>query len=225
MGAMPMPSPVSIAAAATTTTAGTGTGSSSSNNKTLVPPDNNGHGVSAAQSSRNSPEPAQTDRQGHYVGPSSGASFLLRVQRKLKQHPSAFSSDTSIFTFGDLPLPEADPRALILPPRAEAEGLVVRYFDFAAATHRFVHRPTIEVWLRELYETNGAMRDQTTANSRAALLFMVFATASSYPSSGSGKVDPSMRYAFRCSTRASHKEKERRRRSLPPSLSTEYTYS
>ncbi|PNH39894.1 hypothetical protein VD0004_g7020 [Verticillium dahliae] len=163
-------------------------------NRTLAPPDN-GRGPSTTQSSRNSPEPAQIDRQGHYVGPASGASFLLRIQRKLQQQ-SSVSSDASIFTFGDLPLPEFDPRFLILPPRSEAEALLCRYFEFASATHRFLHRPTVERWLQELYETHGTMREQTAARSRTALLFMVFACAENYPKSKAGKVDPTSSARF-----------------------------
>lgn len=168
----------------------------SSGNRGLVPPPDSsaGHRVSATLSSRNSPEPVQTDRQGHYVGPSSGASFLLRIQRKLQQHPSAFSPDTSIFTFGDLPLPESDPRFLILPPRSEAEALLCRYFEFASATHRFLHRPTIETWLQELYKTQGTMGDELSGRSKTALLFMVFAMAQNFPKTQSGMVDPTSRY-------------------------------
>lgn len=135
--------------------------------------------ASTAQSSRNSPEPSQNDQQGHYVGPASGASFLLRIQRKLV-HQQSLSSESSIFTFGDLPLPEFDPSFFILPPQADAEALLARYFDFASATHRYLHRPTVEAWLGELYETNGVMRDKATARSRMALLFMVFAQAGHY---------------------------------------------
>lgn len=166
----------------------------SSENRGLVPPPNvNGQRGSANLSSRNSPEPVQTDRQGHYVGPSSGASFLLRIQRKLQHPSSAFSSDTSIFTFGDLPLPESDPRFLILPPLSEAEALLCRYFDFASATHRFLHRPTIEKWLQELYQTRGTMGDERSGRSKTALLFMVFAMAQNFPQSQTGMVDPSSR--------------------------------
>lgn len=161
-----------------------------------------GHDVSTIQSSRNSPEPAQTDQQGHYVGPASGASFLLRVQRKLGQQPSASSSDTSIFTFGDLPFPEFDSRFLILPPRSEAESLVSRYYEFASATHRYTHRPTVELWLQELYEANGAMREQPAARSKTALLFMVFASAENFPKSRAGKVDPTTRSV--CSSLLTH---------------------
>ncbi|CAM1507737.1 Fc.00g045850.m01.CDS01 [Cosmosporella sp. VM-42] len=143
----------------------------------------------SAQSSRNSPEPAQVDQQGHYVGPASGASFLLRIQRKLQQQPT-FTSETSIFTFGDLPLAEPDTSIVILPPREEANELLARYFDFASATHRFLHRPTVQEWLDELCDTNGAMRDKATARSRKALLFMLLAYAKNYPKGGTGSVDP-----------------------------------
>lgn len=110
---------------------------------------------SRLQSSRNSPEPSQIDLQGHYVGPSSGVSFLLRVQRKLHQKVS-FSQNSSIFTFGDAPLPNFDPSFFVLPPKAEAEKLVARYFDFAVATHRFLHRPTVEAWFQKFYEVSIA---------------------------------------------------------------------
>lgn len=69
-------------------------------------------------SSRNSPEPSQTDLQGHYVGPSSGVSFLLRVQKKLHQKVS-FSQNSSIFTFGDAPLPDFNPSFFILPAKGK----------------------------------------------------------------------------------------------------------
>lgn len=138
--------------------------------------------VLAVTSSGNSPEPSQSDQQGHYVGPASGASFLLRIQKSLLKQQSSLSSESSIFTFGDLPLPEFDASFLILPERKDAEALVARYFEFAAATHRFLHRPTVEEWLRELYENDG-MKYKPSARSRTALLFMVFAQARIYQKS------------------------------------------
>ncbi|KLU92964.1 hypothetical protein MAPG_11907 [Magnaporthiopsis poae ATCC 64411] len=134
-------------------------------------------------SSRNSPEPSQTDRQGRYVGASSGVCFPLRLQRTLQAQIPPGTSDSSIFTFGDMPLPNTDPTLVILPPKIEADDMVRRYFDFAHATNRFLHRPTVEEWLTELYETNGTMRDRDTAHSRTALLFMVFALSTSFSSS------------------------------------------
>lgn len=150
---------------------------------------------STVQSSRNSPEPAQTDRQGHYVGPASGASFLLRLQHKLQGPPLASSSELSIFTFGDQPLPEIKSRFIILPPRAKADAMLCRYFEYSAATHRFLHRATVEGWLAELYETEGLMRDQSDAGSRIAVIFLVFAFALNYtPQAKSGIIDPAARY-------------------------------
>ncbi|KAK2743811.1 finger protein, partial [Colletotrichum kahawae] len=132
-------------------------------------------------STRNSPEPSQTDEQGHYVGPASGVSFLLRIQRKLQvQSPGYFNS--SVFNFGDRPLPGHDSSFAILPPKAVAESMVKRYFDFAATTHRFLHRPSVESWLEELYDTHGAMLYKESARSRTAILFMVFAHSNNYRS-------------------------------------------
>lgn len=133
-------------------------------------------------SSRTSPEPAQsaqTDQQGHYVGPASGVSFLLRIQKTLHQNSSA-SHQSSIFTFGDAPLPEFDPTFFVLPPKAEAEKLVERYFEFAAPTHRFLHRPTVEKLLQEFYETQGDMRNREEAPGKTALLLIVMAQAKAY---------------------------------------------
>ncbi|KAK0118637.1 hypothetical protein ONS96_011726 [Cadophora gregata f. sp. sojae] len=150
---------------------------------------------SRVQSSRNSPEPPQTDLQGHFVGPSSGVSFLLRVQKKLHQKVS-FSHKSSIFTFGDAPLPKYDPSFFLLPPKADAEILVARYFDFAVATHRFLHRPTVESWLEEFYDNLGVMIQKDGAKERIALLFMVFAHAKEHMHDDASQngVDTSARY-------------------------------
>ncbi|TEY44860.1 hypothetical protein BOTCAL_0343g00030 [Botryotinia calthae] len=155
----------------------------------------NSNSISRMQSSRNSPEPPQTDLQGHYVGPSSGASFLLRVQKKLHREIT-LSQDSSIFTFGDAPLPEFDPSFFVLPPKSDAENLVARYFDFAVPTHRFLHRPTIELWVHEFYDNLGTFQRKSSAKGRTALLFMVFAQARDYmPSVGKqNDIDTSSRY-------------------------------
>jgi hypothetical protein len=127
-------------------------------------------------SSANSPDPSQTDLQGHYIGPASGVSFLLRVQKRLEQAIS-FSDPTSIFTFGDAPMhpPEYDPSFCMMLPRDDAQRLLDRYFDFAMPTYRFLHRPTIQEWFTEFYDTLGVMRNAQSAPTKAALLFMVFA--------------------------------------------------
>jgi hypothetical protein len=135
--------------------------------------------VSEPLSLRASPEPTQTDQQGHYVGPASGVSFLLRVQRRVYQ-TLKFPPSSSIFTFGDAPLPDLDASFFVLPPKDVTRQLLVRYFDFAVPTHRFLHRPTVEAWYEDLYTSTGCMSSRGEAPARTALLFMVFAQASLY---------------------------------------------
>ncbi|KAL4806730.1 fungal-specific transcription factor domain-containing protein [Aspergillus unguis] len=128
-----------------------------------------------------SPEPSQTDLQGHYIGPASGVSFLLRVQKRLHQAIS-FAQPSSIFTFGDTPLdiPEFDPSFCMMLPREDAQRLVDRYFDFAMPTYRFLHRPTVQEWFVEFYDTLGVMHDRQSAPAKVALLFTVFSLGRVY---------------------------------------------
>ncbi|RFU23909.1 hypothetical protein B7463_g12431, partial [Scytalidium lignicola] len=132
-------------------------------------------------SSQDSTEPSQTDFEGHYVGPASGVSFLLRVQKRLHQAIS-FSHPSSIFTFGDALLhpPELDLSFCMMLPRGDAQRLLDRYFDFAMPTYRFLHRPTIQEWFEEFYDTLGTMHDAHSAPAKVALLFMVLAQARVY---------------------------------------------
>lgn len=134
-----------------------------------------------APSLQTSPEPCQTDLQGHYIGPASGVSFLLKIQKRLDEAIS-FSSPSSIFTFGDAPLPppDFDPSFCLMLPRNDAQRLVDRYFDFAMPTYRFLHRPTLQEWFGEFYDTLGIMHSAQNAPGKLALLFMVFAQARVY---------------------------------------------
>ncbi|KAF1963861.1 hypothetical protein CC80DRAFT_396787 [Byssothecium circinans] len=162
----------------------------------LVPnPNEDSRERSRDATSRTSPEPPQTDLQGHYVGPASGVSFLLRIQKRLHQN-TLHSHDSSIFTFGDAPLPEFDPTFFVLPPKADAQKLVGRYFDFAAPTHRFMHRPSVEQMLDEFYETQGNMRNKDDAPSKTALLLIVLAQAKAYSGLDTLPNDHSARYFF-----------------------------
>ncbi|KAH7353752.1 fungal-specific transcription factor domain-containing protein [Plectosphaerella cucumerina] len=138
-------------------------------------------GTGMARSSQQTPEPPQEDLQGHYIGPASGVSFLLRVQKRLHQAIS-FSVPSSIFTFGDAPLrpPDFDPSFCMVLPRDAAQRLFDRYFDFAMPTYRFLHRPTLQEWFVEFYDTMGTMREGHGASARIALLFMIFAHARVY---------------------------------------------
>jgi galactonate dehydratase len=126
-------------------------------------------------SSGNSPEPHQTDMEGHYVGPASGVSFLIRVQKRLHENIS-FPRTTPIFSFGDAPLPKYDPSFLVIPPKDEAKALLDRYFDFAFPTHRFLHQPQAESWLEDFYRDPGvAQSPKPGAMAIRALLLMIFA--------------------------------------------------
>ena len=131
--------------------------------------------------SRYSPEPQQLEMEGQYIGPASGVSFLLRIQKRLRQAISV-SQASSIFTFGDAPLqvPESDPSFCMMLPRVDAQRLVDRYFDFAMPTYRFLHKPTIQSYFDEFYDTLGIMNDTQNAPAKVALLFMVFAQARVY---------------------------------------------
>ncbi|CAG8925817.1 unnamed protein product [Penicillium salamii] len=131
-----------------------------------------------AVSSRTSPERDQTDLEGHYVGPSSGVSFLLRVQKRIHENVTVFSNGP-IFNFGDAPLPRHDPHFLVLPPKDEAMVLVRRYFDFAFPTHRFLHQSTVEGWLESFY-SNVHDPENTMSQAIKALLLMVMAQGKQY---------------------------------------------
>ncbi|TFB00683.1 hypothetical protein CCMA1212_007333 [Trichoderma ghanense] len=156
--------------------------------------------------SRASPEPVQTDLEGHYVGPSSGVSFLLRIQKRLDQFVSFPQGSSSIFTFGDAPLPYLDslqagapyfdPMLYMMLSRGDTTRLVQRYFDFAVPVDRFLHQQTIEAWLNELYETKGRMHNREDASTRTAVLFMVFALAQAHmsPRPSAEDADVSVRY-------------------------------
>lgn len=141
--------------------------------------------------SRASPELPQMDMQGHYVGPASGLSFLLRVQNKLRTASSAF-------TFGDAPLPEFDPTFCVMISKEETSALVRRYFDFTVPVDRFLHRPTIEAWLDEFHNTMGALQDDDEAPARRALLWMVFAITQGHLEPFGGSANIKKRSARSC---------------------------
>ncbi|KAL4805580.1 hypothetical protein BDV18DRAFT_165807 [Aspergillus unguis] len=129
----------------------------------------------ALPSSGNSPEPHQTDMEGHYVGPASGVSFLIRVQKRLHEHIS-FPRATPIFSFGDAPLPKYDSSYLLIPSKDEAKALLGRYFDFAFPTHRFLHQHQVEDWFEDFYNSPAMPQSpKPGAMARRALLLMVFA--------------------------------------------------
>jgi hypothetical protein len=116
------------------------------------------------------------------------------MQKRLEGGPrTSFSQGTPIFNFGDAPLTRHTERlglgqnneiSLSLDPsfhlslsREYTNRLLERYFEFAVPVDRFLHRPTVQKWLDEFYETKGAMYDRSEAPTRMAVLFMMFAVA------------------------------------------------
>lgn len=145
----------------------------------------------ATTSSRNSPEPDETDLEGHYVGASSGVSFLLRVQKRLHENFRISATET-IFNFGDAPLPTCDPHFLVLPSIREAKVLVDRYFDFSFPTHRFLHQRTVEAWLQDFY---SGVNETSNFVDRAvkAVILMVLAQGKQYLAENDGLVGDSVK--------------------------------
>ncbi|KAL2856506.1 fungal-specific transcription factor domain-containing protein [Aspergillus pseudoustus] len=161
---------------------------------TLGPPlrhDSDGQPANVLTAGEASPEPV-TDSQGHYIGPASGVSFLVRVQNRLHQH----HRHSSTFTFGDVPLPDYDPVPSVMLCPEETARLVQRFFDFTMPIDRFFHQPTIAEWRVEFCETMGSMRDTPDAPAKRAALWMIFAMSQEHmgSESSSSTDDKSIRY-------------------------------
>ncbi|KAL4810893.1 hypothetical protein BDV18DRAFT_149974 [Aspergillus unguis] len=142
-------------------------------------------------SRRNSPDPVSTDFEGNYLGPASGVSFLNRVWQRLHQDETSAVPDelqgeswpknTSVFMFGDKRYADYGGAGFTLPPFEKALELVSRYFDYAMVTYRFLHRGSIEEWLRQVYSHNISSSNLPTGSlvARTAIILMIFATESS----------------------------------------------
>ncbi|KAL4787288.1 hypothetical protein BJX76DRAFT_363631 [Aspergillus varians] len=138
-------------------------------------------------SRRNSPDPVATDFEGNYLGPASGVSFLNRVWRRLHQDETSAVPDelqnqswpknTSVFMFGDKPYADCRDPVFTLPPFEKALELVSRYFDYAMVTYRFLHRGSVEEWLRQVYSRNISSSNLPTGPlvARASIILVIFA--------------------------------------------------
>lgn len=122
-------------------------------------------------------EPGQADRLGHFVGESSGLSFLIRLRRRLVQDTGS-AYESSVFTLGDPKLPIFDENAFSWPPREEADRLVNTFFELTSATYRYLHRPTVEGWVRQYYDDGDVA--EPYSHGKKAVLLGLFAQASGY---------------------------------------------
>ncbi|KAI9376213.1 hypothetical protein BJX61DRAFT_531045 [Aspergillus egyptiacus] len=135
----------------------------------------------------NSPDPVATDFEGNYLGPASGVSFLNRVWSRLHQDETSavpgklqnesWPKNTSVFMFGDKPYSDGNNAGFTLPPFEKALELVSIYFDYAMVTYRFLHRGSVEEWLKELYKRNVSSSNLPTGPlvARTAIILMIFA--------------------------------------------------
>ncbi|KAL2870950.1 putative NRPS-like enzyme [Aspergillus lucknowensis] len=155
---------------------------------TRTPPSQDSQG-SMAVSQRNSPDPVATDFEGNYLGPASGVWFLNRVWRRLHQDetsavPDGLQSEswpknTSVFMFGDKPYSDCHDVDFTLPPFEKALELVSIYFDYAMVTYRFLHRGSVEEWVRQVYNNDISSSNMPTGPlvARTAIILMIFAVS------------------------------------------------
>lgn len=96
--------------------------------------------------------------------------------------PSESSKNASVFMFGDKPYTNYQDTGFTLPPFQKALELVGIYFDFSMVTYRFLHRGSVEDWLRQVYESDISFSNPPTGQlvSRAAVILMIFAVATLY---------------------------------------------
>ncbi|KAJ6127264.1 hypothetical protein N7523_002876 [Penicillium sp. IBT 18751x] len=135
---------------------------------------------------RNSPEPGSTDFEGNYIGPASGVSFINRVWSRLNQDETTHipnevrnesSANTAVFMFGDKPYSHPQDVDFTLPSFETAMELVAIYFDYSMVTYRFLHRGSVEKWVKQVYESKISMSNLPVGNmvARTTIVLMIFA--------------------------------------------------
>ncbi|KAJ5105353.1 hypothetical protein NUU61_002700 [Penicillium alfredii] len=145
----------------------------------------------AVSSPRTSPEPGSTDFEGNYLGPASGVSFINRVWSRLHQDETTHipdelqresSRNTAVFMFGDKPYSDYQEAEFTLPSFDKSLELVGIYFDFSIVTYRFLHRGSVEEWVKYVYRNNISLANPPVGNmvARTAIVLMVFAVSTLY---------------------------------------------
>ena len=140
---------------------------------------------------RASPEPGSTDFEGNYLGPASGVSFINRVWSRLHQERKTHipddlliesSSNTAVLMFGDKAYYQPEDPDFDLPPLDVALELVAIYFDFSMVTYRFLHRGSVEAWVKQIYKNNISISNPPVGImvARTAIILMIFAVSTLY---------------------------------------------
>ncbi|KAI0442407.1 fungal-specific transcription factor domain-containing protein [Xylaria telfairii] len=113
-------------------------------------------------------ETLQEDQNGHIHGGASEFSFMQLAKQRLLSLP-AVSID-----FSDHPLPHPKFLTPTLPPKATADQLIARYFDFGLSTSRLVHKRSLTDIVDRMYNGEECNSDDL------ALAYIVLALGSHY---------------------------------------------
>ncbi|THC89378.1 hypothetical protein EYZ11_011171 [Aspergillus tanneri] len=84
--------------------------------------------------------------------------------------------------FGDKPYSDYHEAGFVLPTYERGLELVNVYFDFSIVTYRFLHRRSVEAWLKQVYQNNTSSSNLPDGPmiARTAIVFMIFAVATLY---------------------------------------------
>ena len=167
------------------------------------------HSVSRP-SRRNSVDLSQAFAAGQLIDPTSGVSLLYHLQNKAAEEVQAIPS-ASLATHGDVPQAvSATVNAFPLPAADEVTGLLERYFRFAMPTYRFLHRPTLEEWAKQLTGGEYGLVPKVASRSACALLACAQALlythhGDMYPDGGETELRRSRQYYARAKNLLEHK--------------------
>ncbi|KAL4932423.1 Zn(II)2Cys6 transcription factor [Aspergillus undulatus] len=125
--------------------------------------------------------------EGQYVGTTSNLTFLHRAWNKLSTQasrssflgPNVSETDQLLASAGDIPFHRDESAAGVFPGDNNARKLLSFYFDMCVATHRILHRQTVEGWLETTLRNraHGQPVSQAVGNARLAIMFSIFAIA------------------------------------------------
>lgn len=90
--------------------------------------------------------------------------------------------NTSVFMFGDKPYSDYQETGFALPPYERALEMVDTYFDFSMVTYRFLHRGSVEQWLKQIYQSSTSSSNLPTGPmvARTAIILIIFAVTTMY---------------------------------------------
>jgi hypothetical protein len=138
------------------------------------------HDEAGPDSNRLTPELGDAvERQ--FLGPSSAQSFLGKALRRVDgdsvQGPvtsggTNVETETSTLSFGDAKVKQTDIAQFAWPENRTATRLLEQFFEFASPTYRYMHEPTQQDWLKQIYnKTDVPVAAQ-------ACILLIFASAS-----------------------------------------------